>query len=160
MNEERAFLQATLENPDDDALRLVFADWLEERGESRGEILRIMTELEVLERTEPPSVMRERLARVRRIGSLRRRWKELLPGIDREWVAFIYRGPIPCGGRADGEARSPCRWNRLAAETDRPFSRYCSRCLRWVRLCWTRREVETAWRSGRVAVSVVVLGGA
>ena len=41
MNEEQAFQQAMLENPNDLALRMVFADWLEERGDPRGELLRL-----------------------------------------------------------------------------------------------------------------------
>jgi len=40
MSDERAFLTAILERPDDDARKLVYADWLEERGDPRGEFLR------------------------------------------------------------------------------------------------------------------------
>ena len=39
--EEQAFLEAMLDRPDDVSLRLVFADWLEERGDARGELLRL-----------------------------------------------------------------------------------------------------------------------
>jgi uncharacterized protein (TIGR02996 family) len=42
MTEERAFLKAILERPDDDASKLVYADWLEEQGDPRGEYLRLM----------------------------------------------------------------------------------------------------------------------
>lgn len=42
MTEERAFVQAILEHPNDDATKLVYADWLEERGDPRGEYLRGM----------------------------------------------------------------------------------------------------------------------
>jgi uncharacterized protein (TIGR02996 family) len=41
MGQEKAFLQAMLEAPRDLALRLIFADWLEERGDPRGELLRL-----------------------------------------------------------------------------------------------------------------------
>lgn len=41
MSEEQAFLQAMLEQPDDVSLRLAFAGWLEERGDPRGELLRL-----------------------------------------------------------------------------------------------------------------------
>jgi uncharacterized protein (TIGR02996 family) len=41
MAQEQAFLQALLENPRDLGLRLIFADWLEERGDARGELLRV-----------------------------------------------------------------------------------------------------------------------
>jgi len=42
MHDEQAFLQAMQENPEDTALRLVFADWLEERGDARGELIRLL----------------------------------------------------------------------------------------------------------------------
>jgi sulfatase modifying factor 1 len=42
MQDEAAFLQAMQENPEDTALRLVFADWLEERGDPRGELVRLL----------------------------------------------------------------------------------------------------------------------
>ena len=41
MTEEAAFLTAVCERPDDDAPRLIFADWLEERGDPRGEFIRV-----------------------------------------------------------------------------------------------------------------------
>jgi uncharacterized protein (TIGR02996 family) len=40
MTYDDAFLQAILADPDDDATRLVYADWLEERGDPRGEFMR------------------------------------------------------------------------------------------------------------------------
>lgn len=43
MNE--AFLQAILAAPDDDTPRLVYADWLEERGDPRGEFIRVQIAL-------------------------------------------------------------------------------------------------------------------
>jgi uncharacterized protein (TIGR02996 family) len=41
MSQEDAFLQAILEDPDNDEARLVYADWLEERGDPRGEFIRL-----------------------------------------------------------------------------------------------------------------------
>jgi uncharacterized protein (TIGR02996 family) len=41
MDQEQAFLEALLEQPRDLALRLIFADWLEEHGDPRGELLRL-----------------------------------------------------------------------------------------------------------------------
>jgi uncharacterized protein (TIGR02996 family) len=41
MDQEQAFLQAMVENPCDLTVRLIFADWLEERGDPRGELLRL-----------------------------------------------------------------------------------------------------------------------
>jgi uncharacterized protein (TIGR02996 family) len=45
MTDERAFLTALLERPDDDATKLVYADWLEEQGDPRGEYLRLMLQV-------------------------------------------------------------------------------------------------------------------
>jgi sulfatase modifying factor 1 len=42
MNDEAAFLQAMVEDPEDTALRLVFADWLEQRGDKRSELIRLL----------------------------------------------------------------------------------------------------------------------
>lgn len=41
MTHDDAFVQAILENPDDDTPRLIYADWLDERGDPRGEFVRI-----------------------------------------------------------------------------------------------------------------------
>jgi uncharacterized protein (TIGR02996 family) len=42
MHDEASFLKAMLEHPEDNALRLVFADWLEERDDPRGELIRLL----------------------------------------------------------------------------------------------------------------------
>jgi uncharacterized protein (TIGR02996 family) len=49
MNRHQQFLQAILDDPDDDALRLVYADWLEEQGDPRAEFIRLQCELEKAE---------------------------------------------------------------------------------------------------------------
>jgi len=41
MTHDEAFLQAIIEDPDDDSLWLVYADWLEESGDPRGELVRL-----------------------------------------------------------------------------------------------------------------------
>lgn len=45
MATEAAFVKAILAEPDDEPLRLIFADWLEERGDPRGEFIRVQCEL-------------------------------------------------------------------------------------------------------------------
>ena len=45
---EQAFLRAVIENPDDDAPRLIYADWLDEQGQSeRAEFIRVQVERRV-----------------------------------------------------------------------------------------------------------------
>lgn len=41
MNDDKDFIRAILADPADDTLRLVYADWLEERGDPRAEFLRL-----------------------------------------------------------------------------------------------------------------------
>jgi uncharacterized protein (TIGR02996 family) len=48
MNDGAAFLRALRASPDDDTSRLVFADWLDERGDPLGEFIRLQFELEPL----------------------------------------------------------------------------------------------------------------
>ncbi|MCA9175777.1 MAG: TIGR02996 domain-containing protein, partial [Planctomycetales bacterium] len=42
---DNPFLQQVVENPDDDAARLVYADYLEEQGDPRSEFIRVQCEL-------------------------------------------------------------------------------------------------------------------
>jgi uncharacterized protein (TIGR02996 family) len=88
MPEVDAFLATVLEHPDDDAPRLVFADWLEEHGESdRAEFIRVQIEL-----AHGP-------AEAHRRSFLKRREKELLQVHRKEWLKPLYdklqaiRGP-------------------------------------------------------------------
>src|SRR5262245_26190478 len=57
MSREQSLLQAILEAPDDDAVRLVYADWLEEHGTAhdtaRAEFIRVQVELTKLEQHDP-----------------------------------------------------------------------------------------------------------
>src|SRR5688572_25031292 len=53
MLSESAFIDALRETPDDLALRLVYADWLDEAGDSRGELVRLQCELDRTPLGEP-----------------------------------------------------------------------------------------------------------
>ena len=54
MNDEVAFLAAITAAPDDEALRLVYADWLEEHGDAaRAELIRLQFEAERHEEWTP-----------------------------------------------------------------------------------------------------------
>lgn len=43
---EREFLEFIAENPGDNTLRLVYADWLDEQGDLRGQLIRLVVEME------------------------------------------------------------------------------------------------------------------
>jgi uncharacterized protein (TIGR02996 family) len=45
VEEESAFLRAIADAPDDDAPRLVYADWLEERGDPRADYVRVVAQI-------------------------------------------------------------------------------------------------------------------
>jgi uncharacterized protein (TIGR02996 family) len=85
MNLHNAFLQSILDAPDDDAPRLVYADWLEEHGESeRAEFIRVQVKLAQL----PPQAP-ERAALAAREQVLlqehSREWAEPLRGLNWGW---------------------------------------------------------------------------
>jgi uncharacterized protein (TIGR02996 family) len=69
------FLQAILQDPEDDPLRLVFADWLEEHDDPRAEFIRVQCELARLTEGDP-----------RGLG-LQARERQLLADHGRAWVA-------------------------------------------------------------------------
>jgi uncharacterized protein (TIGR02996 family) len=59
MTHEYAFLQAILDDPDDEGLRLIFADWLEEQGQPRGEFIRTQCTLAGLPPGDPRRLLLE-----------------------------------------------------------------------------------------------------
>jgi uncharacterized protein (TIGR02996 family) len=83
ISQEQAFLEAILERPDDDTPRLIFADWLEERGDpssaARAEFIRVQCIL-AGERLPP-----------RRQAELTRREQQILNDWDEEWVRPLHR---------------------------------------------------------------------
>ena len=72
--EPDAFLQTICANPDDDAPRLVYADWLDERGDSLGEFIRVQVELAKVKESYPL------------LGALRKRQLELMLEHVPHWV--------------------------------------------------------------------------
>jgi uncharacterized protein (TIGR02996 family) len=81
MNEESAFLAAIQAAPQDDAVRLVYADWLEERDDPRGEFIRLQAEMLAL------PAYSDRYVR------LKARREELRPRIEAAWLRTM--GYVP-----------------------------------------------------------------
>ncbi len=50
MSDEQAFIRGLCATAEDRTLRLVYADWLEERGDPRGEFLRVESALNAVRR--------------------------------------------------------------------------------------------------------------
>jgi uncharacterized protein (TIGR02996 family) len=78
MTSDEMFIKGILAAPRDLALRLVYADWLEERGDPRTEFVRLQVSLAV-------GVPDEDDARKRRLEALR-------PTFDSLWLAVMCRG--------------------------------------------------------------------
>lgn len=80
MTESEAIFAGILSNPDDDAPRLVFADWLEENGQSDwAEFIRIQIECESVPRSDP------------RYRELNRRARKLLAQQKEVWLMQFQR---------------------------------------------------------------------
>ena len=83
---EEGLLSAILASPEDEALRLVYADWLEERGDTRAAFLRA----EVALAAAPADDLRR--------AGLQARLQEAGARISPAWPAAVSRVPIEnCG---------------------------------------------------------------
>jgi uncharacterized protein (TIGR02996 family) len=79
MPDESAFLEAIRAAPDTDGPRLVYADWLDEQGDVRGEFIRVQCELAGFVESDE------------RYAELRRRERELLDAHEADWLG-VWRG--------------------------------------------------------------------
>src|SRR5207245_10870265 len=77
MSQDEGFLRAIIEEPGDVGLRLIYADWLEERGDPRGEFIRVQCQLEEVEEDDP------------RLAELQARQRELLAAHEGEWLGEL-----------------------------------------------------------------------
>jgi len=77
MSRDDEFLRAILASPGDEVLRLVYADWLAERGDQRAEVLRTQVEIGRRTREKEPTV------------GLQDRLDGLVPAIDPVWLSFM-----------------------------------------------------------------------
>jgi len=75
MGAHDAFLQDIIDDPDDDTVRLIYADWLTEQDDPRGEFIRVQIQLEGLSQRDP------------RWPELVQRQLNLLQAHQEEWAA-------------------------------------------------------------------------
>lgn len=113
-----AFLAGIIESPDDDFPRLQYADWLEERGDVRGEFVRVQCELAAWKIYKPPAEIQEIADSDRlyssqarkliadkvteseeRLAYLRRRERELLRPHWHGWAPSVKGCARACGNR-------------------------------------------------------------
>jgi uncharacterized protein (TIGR02996 family) len=93
MREDAAFLEAIVADPTDEAVRAVYADWLQERGDVRAEYLRLEEEQRSL--TDDWPLTGEPLERARRVAVRLGELQRDIPGFH-DWWCAVERGlPIP-----------------------------------------------------------------
>jgi uncharacterized protein (TIGR02996 family) len=147
MSDEHAFLNAILANPKDDAPRLVYADWLDERGDDlasqKADFLRLTCRL-----LNVPAGPRRSLLSAQTRGKA--------ASFDPDWLAVVSRLELEaCASMF--EFQCPKRWEGLRA-TDNMRVRWCSTCHKPVHFCNTIDAARGHARQGRcVAVNLTVL---
>jgi uncharacterized protein (TIGR02996 family) len=126
----------------DEASRVVYADWLEDRGElERAEFLRIQQEIVVSSPDEP------------RVEALTSRLRELAASIDVPWRTRVARPPIEHCPVAF-ELQCPKEWGKLEP-TDRDGVRYCGSCKKTVHYAPTVADARRhAQRGNCVAIDI------
>jgi uncharacterized protein (TIGR02996 family) len=128
VNHEHAFLEEILAHPEDEATRLVYADWLEEQGDPRAEFLR----LEVAMKNEPKKKRRD---------EMRRHLREMRSGIDPEWLAMMDQTRVENCASALFAFRCKKRWENLPRSEDN-LTRFCDHCKEKVYYCSTLVEAN------------------
>ena len=81
------FLQEIIDNPDSEAPRRIYADWLEEQGEPLGEFIRLQCDMEETPEDDPrhPAMVRRQSALLR---EHRREWLKDVKGVPPQKVRF------------------------------------------------------------------------
>jgi uncharacterized protein (TIGR02996 family) len=139
-DEDRAFIRAILDHPEELTTWLVYADWLDERADPRAEFLRLSVERRQL----PADALAERLEA--RLAVLR-------ATLDPNWMlVFDTARLVNCGG-AGWRFVCPLTWDDLAP-TDEPDIRICHGCKSPVFFCHTVEDARQFTSCGQcVALS-------
>ncbi len=136
---ERSLIDAIVRGDEDS--RLVYADWLEARGDAlRAEFLRLQRSLAALEPTDPAyrDLLEERM---RRLG-------ELAPQIGLAWRRMLGRPVVEGCDRIRTDFQCKMDWGSLAP-TDQPNVRRCGACGDNVYYVTTIRAARDHVRLGR-----------
>lgn len=161
MHDEDGFLNKLLENPTDDTVRLVYADWLDERGgeedRTKAQFLRLTVKL--LDPGRPGH----------RHEDLCDEMQPLAAKLPTDWLAVVSRLKVDyCGKMATMDDRAErfrrqfefvCDrgWDEMAATGDASV-RFCSRCEENVHYCDTITAArQHAERGHCIAVDLGVI---
>jgi uncharacterized protein (TIGR02996 family) len=137
-DEDKAFIRAILDVPEDRNTWLIYADWLDDRADPRSEFLRLMVARSVAAEDDPERVEME--ARLRRLRA----------GLDPHWMMMFDPAPV---GNCHLYSRRCGLWTEKAA-TEVPDIRVCYSCRQAVVYCHTLEEARAYDSCGqRVALS-------
>ena len=139
--DDKGFIRAILDDPDELTTWLIYADWLDEHNDPRAEFLRLS-----VERKQADGNKRNR----RRI---RRRLAELRATLDPNWV-LVFDAARLANCRGSGwRFICPLTWDQLSP-TDEPDIRICHTCKSPVFYCHSVEEANQFASSGQcVAIS-------
>ncbi len=140
--EELPFIREIMFDVGDDTPRMIYADWLDERDDPRGEFLRIDLLLSQAAATDETS------------AKLREQRGKLIDKLDPQWISLLARSPIElCPQKVEFQFMCPNRWQNLKPFGDDQSVRYCDQCGKSVTYCFTIAGArEKAIRGQCVAV--------
>ena len=128
MNSDAGFLQDIVAHPNDPVPRLIYADWLDEHDDPRGEFLRLEVQLKELKEDDPKH------------EKIRARLQELRKGFPRTWLALLDRTDVEnCG--LEFSFKCPRRWEDLET-TGNDTVRFCDDCRKHVHHCGSIGEAR------------------
>ena len=145
--DELPFIREILFDVTDDTPRMIYADWLSDRNDPRGEFLRIDEMMAGLDRATDD------------YERLRKQREELMPKVDWQWASLLARLPIErCPQPVEFEFLCPKRWENSKPFGDDQSVRYCDDCGKSVTYCATIDAAqENAIRGQCVAVDISVM---
>jgi uncharacterized protein (TIGR02996 family) len=139
-DDDKAFIRAILDHPDELTTWLAYADWLDDRGDPRSEFLRLTAE-------------RRTSSDEDRTAAIDARLEELRAQLDPNWMLVFETAALANCRGAGWAFRCPLNWNQLAP-TDTPDIRICHTCKSPVFFCHTIEEARQFASSGQcVALS-------
>lgn len=139
--EETPLLDRLRAAPNDDEARLVYADYLEERGRTaQSEFLRLQVELKSTGPDQPP------------FAAASARLRELTAQLDVAWRRVVATVPIEGCDELRFDFACPKRWSSLTPTPLNDAVRFCDSCQQNVHYCVSMVEASEHARAGRCVV--------
>lgn len=138
VDKELDFLREIEKSPSDEMARLIYADWLEERGDERADYLRMECDLHRIGQLTPDFM------------ELTEKLRAMREEFDPHWLVAVGRTRV--GNCASFSIECPSKWEWLV-KTDKPLVRFCDHCRKKVHYCSSLSEAQRlAWEGECVAI--------